>query len=67
MRERFIVFMDVDGEISEPEKKNAEYKIGDIIARYSYDNQYKCVEIKTEGGQTTYLFKQGKRIYTFDW
>jgi hypothetical protein len=59
--------MDVDGEFSIPKKTYPEYKIGDIITKHSYENQYKCIEIKVEDEKITYFFKQGKRLYTFDW
>lgn len=67
MGDKFRVFKDVDGEVSEPIKITFEHEIGDIVHRYSHDNRYKCVEITSENGKTTYIFKQGERIYTFDW
>lgn len=65
--DKYIIYMDVDGDISEPKKVNCDYEIGDIITKYSYDNQYKCVEIASSDGSVRYYFKQGKRIYTYDW
>jgi hypothetical protein len=67
MSNYYRVFKDIDGEVSEPKKINFEHELGDIVNRHSYDTQYKCTEIISKDGVTTYIFKQGKKIYTFDW
>lgn len=64
---KYRVFKDVNGEISYPEKINHEHEVGDVVTRHSHDNQYKCVEIVNEANSTTYIFKQGKQVYSFDW
>lgn len=63
----YRLFKDVDGEINGPYKISFTHTIGDIVSRNSFDNKYKCVEISEGGGAITYIFKQGKTEYTFDW
>jgi hypothetical protein len=67
MSNNYRVFKDIDGEVSEPQIINYEHKLDDVVNRYSYENQYKCTEIISKDGAITYIFKQGKKVYTFDW
>lgn len=67
MANKFIVWKDVDGTVSEPEETIYSYEVDDIIVKSTYGNQYKCVEVNIADEKTIYCFKQGKPTYTFDW
>jgi hypothetical protein len=64
----YIIWKDVYGEVEEPEATRFDYSIGDTITVNSSEI-YKCVDIETEikEGNVYYHFKQGKRMYVFDY
>jgi hypothetical protein len=63
----YMVFKDVDGDISSPIKTDSVHQVGDVITWRSYSERYKCVEITECGESTTYIFKQVKKVYTYNW
>lgn len=67
MKNKFVNLINVDGTVNDPEKTTCDYEIGDVINVGTYGNQYKCIEKTINKDGTTYHFKQGKTIYTFDW
>ncbi|MEM4994896.1 hypothetical protein WKH56_20240 [Priestia sp. SB1] len=65
---KYIVWIDVHGNVKEPEVTRFNYGIGDMIT-VSSSEVYKCVDVETElkTDIVYYHFKQGKRMYVFDY
>lgn len=62
---KYIRFQPLNGLVSE-EGTPYVYEVGETITVNSTE-LYKCVSITEEYGNIYYNFKQGKKIYTFDW
>lgn len=67
MTEKFVVFKEADGTITDPKRSTFDYAIGDIINTDFHSKKYKCIELMKEGSKLFYIFKQGKTVFTFDW
>lgn len=67
MTEKFVVFKEADGTISDPKRTTFDYAIGDMINTDFYSKKYKCIEHLEEDNKLVYIFKQGKSIFTYDW
>jgi hypothetical protein len=67
MKEMFVIYHNADGSTDEPEKTRFEYNIGEIITVNNYGNQYKCIFKDVSDNKIIHHFKQGKKIYTFDY
>ena len=64
--EKFIIWMNANGRIDEPEETKFEYDIGETIT-VNNTQMYKCINKKIVEGELHQTFKEGIKIWKFNY